>query len=210
MRKSLFLYIAALLLASLTLGAGCPLIPDIQEKTVELAVGASTTVKFKSEGEINSHYDRRTVDFADSLDLAEILDDAGVDVDSVKSVKLANVFYRVTKQDPTAGRTIEDGNVWIRREGAADSVLLVSSFTETVNSVIDYKVAPLSVEGVSLVNTMLADILLGVQNHVPAPNTGITYTVMGDSEPAGVPTDFEWELKIDLTIVGTVTVEVPS
>jgi len=207
--KSILWKSAALLPLVLSLGAGCPLIPDLEEKVVELAVGGSTIVAFESEGALNFHYDTKTIDIADSLDIEGILDDAGVDVDSVQSVKLANVSYRVTRQDPEPTRRIENGNVWIRRGSSPDSTLLVSNFSEDVNSVTNFKPAPLNAAGVAVVNDILADILADVQAGI-TPSESITYIVTGISTPGAVPTDFAWELKVDVTIVGTVKVEVPS
>lgn len=201
--------LAALLPLALCLGAGCPLIPDIQEKIVELAVGGSTTAVFEAQGLINTIDETKTIDFADSLDIEQILDDAGVDVDSVISVNLAGVSYRVKRPDPTATRRIEDATITISRGGGA-ATPLVTSFSEDVNSVTSFKTAPLDAAGVTLINDLLADILDNLQNGTPIGPTDLTYGLVGNSVPGGVDTDFAWELKVDITIVGTVKVEVPS
>ena len=208
MRKAVFLYVAAVLMASLTLGAGCPLIPDIKDKVVELAVGASTIVDFHAEGSENVISETKTVDFGSTLDLKKIVEDAGVDADSVTSVKLSGVFYRVTRPDPEPSRNVT-GTVSIQREGAPSAVTLVSGF-ELVNGVTSFKAASLDAAGVAMVNGMLADLLNSVKTGVPLPNPNVTYTVTGISVPASVATDFLWQMKVDVSIVGKVKVEVPS
>ncbi|MEZ4652652.1 MAG: hypothetical protein R3E12_03345 [Candidatus Eisenbacteria bacterium] len=68
-------------------GASCPLIPSIEEKVIELALGGSTTVPFEARGIINDKGQTECFDLADELDLNQILEDA--DVDSVTGIALA-------------------------------------------------------------------------------------------------------------------------
>lgn len=188
-------------------GASCPLIPDIEEKVIELAVGGSTTVPFEARGEINDKMQVVQFNLADSLDLEEILEDA--DIDSVTAIALAGVSYRVTRADPNPERTIANTTVTISRDGGPQNVPLVTSFTDTAGETYDFRTAPLDPAGVDVVNGMLAEILAAVQAGVPANVTG-SVTWSGQSLPLSEETDFDWEMRIDITITGTITLDLPS
>jgi hypothetical protein len=207
--KSTIWKLAALLPLALTLGAGCPLIPDVKDKAVQLAVGGSVTVPFEARGTINTLDETKTIDVAGSIDLAQILDDAGVDVEDVDSVKVAGVSYRVTQPDPTPTKMIENATITIGRGVTADTPL-VTSFEQHVNSATSFTAAPLDPAGVNLLNGVLAEILANVKNNASMP-ISVTYHLVGDVTP-GAPsdTDFDWELKMDITILGEVKVSVPS
>jgi hypothetical protein len=56
---------------------------------------------------------------------------------------------------------------------------------------------------------MLAEILAAVQNGVPANVIG-SVTWSGQSLPLSEETDFDWEMRIDITITGTITLDLPS
>jgi hypothetical protein len=188
-------------------GASCPLIPDIEEKVIELAVGGSTTVPFEARGIINDKGQVECFDLADSLDLAEILEDA--DIDSVTAIALAGVAYRVTRADPNPDRTIANTTVLIRREPGGSDVPLVVNFEDTAGETYDFRTANLDPAGVAVVNDMLEDLLDAVQNNQPANVSGCV-TWMGQSLPLSEDTNFDWEIRIDVTITGTITLDLPS
>jgi hypothetical protein len=194
------------LIVALT-GASCPLIPDIEEKVIELAVGGSTIIPFEARGEINDKMQVVQFNLADSLDLEEILEDA--DIDSVTAIALAGVSYRVTRADPNPERTIANTTVTISRDGGPQNVPLVTSFTDSAGETYDFRTAPLDPAGVDVVNGMLAEILAAVQGGVPANVTG-SVTWSGQSLPLSEETDFDWEMRIDITITGTITLDLPS
>lgn len=207
MRRMIYVELAVLALALSTLGSGCPVIPQIKDRIVELAVGGSTIAEFVASGVINTYDDTKTVDLHDGLDLAQIIDDAGVDVSDVESVKLSGVSDRVTVPDPNPGRTIANGTVTIQRAGGAVTPL-VTGFNVNVNSVTSFQTATLDPAGVAVLNALLADLLAEVKTGTPASNTMVTYHVSGQSQPTGVETNFTWELKVDVSILGTVKVKV--
>lgn len=209
MHKRTILQLAALgLIAVSGMGAsGCPLIPEVHQKAVELAVGGSTAADFAAEGEINFHNDVEVVDLAAGLDLASVIDDAGIDVSKVKDIKVSGVSYRTTRPDPTPNRRIVDGSVTIAR-GAGAPVSLVDSFQADVNAATSFQTAPLNPAGVALLNDLVADLLNELKTGTPAGNTTVTIHVTGASSPTNVPTDFEYQLKLDVSIVGTVDVDV--
>ncbi|MCA9728549.1 MAG: hypothetical protein KC729_12750 [Candidatus Eisenbacteria bacterium] len=188
-------------------GASCPLIPSIEEKVIELALGGSTTVPFEARGIINDKGQTECFDLADELDLNQILEDA--DVDSVTGIALAGVAYRVTKADPDPNRTISNTTVTISRDGGAQDVPLITNFSDTAGSEYDFKTAPLDPQGVALINEMLDDILIAVQNHTQA-NVGGCATWNGQSLPLSENTNFDWEIRIDITITGKISIDLPN
>lgn len=203
--------LAALALVMLT-AQGCLLIPEIEKRVVELAVGGSATQEFVASGELNVHDQRDTVDLATVIDLPQLLDDAGIDISDVEDIKLAGVFYRVTQQDPTANREIQNGTVTIQRGLGGTETSLVSNFNVAVNDPANATFQPgnLASPGVALVNQLLTDMLTAVKAGLPLPNSILITHVNGASSPANVETNFKYELRMDLSIVGTVHVDVPN
>jgi len=208
MRPMNWLRVSLWLVAAVPLmGGQCVPVPELKEKTVEIALGAAVSAQFDAEGLINTYNETVTVDIADSLDLREILIGAGIDPVDVRDVKMAGAAYRMVEPDPSPDRQIVGGGVSVRRQGGSDAVL-IASFTETVNEVVNFETAPLNADGVEVINGLLYDLLVEVQTGVPAPNTSLSITVTGQSVPTDVRTDFRWELKIYFSIMGVVEVEV--
>ncbi|MGH7731217.1 MAG: hypothetical protein ACRENJ_08215 [Candidatus Eiseniibacteriota bacterium] len=201
----------ALVVAIGLVNGGCILIPEIEHRIVELAVGGTTVVEFVSNGTINNHDETSTVNILDGFDLAQILADAGVDVSNVTNIALAGIEYRVTVPDPEASRQIVDGTVTIRR-GLGLELPLISGFNAGAGAVTGWQVAPLDPSGaaVALINSILNDIRGELPLSPPPDVTTITYHVTGQSVPANIATNFTWELKIKITITGTVQVSVPT
>jgi hypothetical protein len=211
MRRLRFLPQVALALALGVGNGGCVLIPEIKDRIVELAVGGSTVVEFVSNGTINNHDETSTVDVLSGFNLGQILADAGIDVSKVTNIALSGVEYRVTVADPTAGRQIVNGNVTIARNGGA-ALDLISGFDAAADAVTGWQVAPLDPGGAAVteINTMLGDILAALPGNPPANLTTLTYHITGQSIPANVGTNFTWEVKVKITITGTVQVSVPT
>jgi len=194
-------------LAALSMGAGCPLVPKISDKVIELAVGGSTTTTWGASGLIDVYSDNQTVDLS-TLDLPSIISGAGIDASDIESVKVVGISYRVTRKDPLTTRTIQGGTVSVQRTGGAVTPL-VTSFSVRVDadSLATYQTAPLDAAGVTVLNGILADLLLDAQG-TPASNTSVKYVVAGTSTPVGVNSDFEWQLKLDVSIVGKKKIKV--
>jgi len=200
-----------LVVAASLAGNGCILLPEIKEKIVQLAVGGTTTANFDAAGMINAFDQTTSVDISAEVNLAKILDDAGIDVSKVKDIKVSGISYRVSRPDPDASREIQGGTVTVQRPGVTSSeIQVISSFTETVNSVTTYKTAPVSAAGVTLMNGLLADMLTSVQNGTPLANPTIVYHITGISAPTGVTSNFAWEIKVNVSVLGEVTVSVPE
>lgn len=195
----------ALALPFAMVGSGCILIPEIEERIVELAVGHSIVVPFTSFGETNTHDDTETINVALDVSLDEILAENGLDASNVKDVKLAGVAYRVTQGE--TGRTITGGTVEFRRHPTstpANTFLpLVTSFSADAGVPTDWITVPLNATGVTDINVLLAALLTEAKGGAAAANTWVTYHVNGVSNPTSDPTDFKWEIRLSLTIVGT-------
>lgn len=202
--------LAALILTMLV-GQGCLLLPEIEKRVVELAVGGSTTQEFSAIGEINTINDRDTVDVRTAIDLPGLLDNAGIDLSDVETIAFAGAAYRVTQQDPTANRAITGGTVTIQRGLGGAETTLISNFNVAVNDPANanFQPATLNSAGVNVVNQILNDILTELKGGAPATNTLVITHVSGNSTPA-VATNFKYELRLDVSIVGTVHVDVPN
>lgn len=200
----------ALALPLAVVANGCILIPEIEERIVELAVGHSIVVPFTSFGETNTHDEINTINVALDVSLDQILDDNGIDASDVKDVKIAGVAYRVTQGE--AGRTITGGTVEFRRHPTAvpagTFLPLVTSFSADAGAPTGWITVPLDATGVADLNVLLADLLDEAKGNGAAADTWITYHVNGVSNPTDDETDFKWEFRVNLTIVGTIKADI--
>jgi hypothetical protein len=197
----------AVALLALSVQGGCVLVPEIVDRIVELAVTGQVSEELAAVGIVNVHDDRDTVDVRAGLNLEELLDDNGIDVSNATSVSLAGATYRTIQLDPTPNREIQNGTVTIQRGFGGPEVVLIQNFNAVVNSVTTETTATLNPAGVAGVNALLADLLAEAKGGPPAANTVIIYHVTGNSLPAGVATDFRWELNLKINVVGTIEVE---
>ena len=199
----------ALVLIAAVIGNGCLLIPEVQKKTIELAAGGSTTIAFPVSGTIQSGTLDETVDFTD-LDLATVLSDAGIEVSNVKDIKLAGVEYRVSVADPVPDRQIQINDITIQVGAGAAKQLVATSFTDGVNSVYDFKLAPINVASSAAVleiNGLLDNVLENLKGGAPL-NTVLSCTMSGASIPANASMNFTLELRLKVSVVGTMEVTV--
>ena len=207
MKRKRILQIVALLLGCMVLmGEQCPPIPEITEKTVELALAGSIILQLEAEGIINVYDEVEHININDEIDLAEIIEGTDIDPDSIRSVRLSGAQYRVTVPDPNPGRQITNGNVTVQRGGGpvAD---IVDDFSYPVSAPPDWITAPLVEEGVDVLNGILDDLLDELQGGPPITDSEVDFHVSGVSEPQNVNTSFEWELKLIFTVVGAVTID---
>ena len=213
MRTLKSLALPTLVLALGLMNGGCMLIPEIQDRIVELAVGGSTDVEFVSSGTLNTFNETHTVNVLDGFNLAQILADAGIDVGSVTHIKISGVDYRVTAPDPVASREIVNGAISTDRNGSGP-LSLISNFSAGAGAASDWQPAPLDPGGAAVgdLNAMLQSILDALRNGTSPPSnlTTITYRITGQSVPGNAPTNFTWQMKVKITITGTVTVSVPN
>lgn len=211
MRKFLIRLLAIAFLPLLLGNAGCPLVPKIEDRTVELAVGATTTQSFAFSGSTNQQDIKGgPVDLDAEIDLSQVLSDNGIDASSLKSVTLAGVSYRITKGDPVRTRKIEAGSMYIQRGGSAEKPL-VTDFTAQVGSTTDWVTVKLDKAGVDVVKLLLEDLLSIARSgraSIGGRNTTISYRVHGVPTPPTPNMDFVVEFKLNLTVVGSVKVTV--
>ncbi len=197
---------AGLLAAVILLGVGCFPIPSIEEKVIELVTTSAVTAEFQASGLINIHEDEVTVALGDSLDLPQILSDAGIDVGDVQSISFGGASYRVVEPDPVADRRIEDGEVTVQREGGSETTL-VASFSAPVVVTGYHQTLDLDPAGVAVIDGVLADLLAAAQGSAPVTQDELTFRVSGRSEPTGQESNFRWELRLYVSIVGQIELD---
>jgi hypothetical protein len=187
------------------------LVPEIEERIVELAVGGSTTVELVSFGTVSTFDETYTVNVLEGLDLGQILADAGIAPSDVKNVALSGVDYRVTVADPVELREIINGTITIDRNGSGP-LTLISNFNAGAGAVTDWQAALLDPGGAAVaeINAMLGDIVAALPGMPPPQLTTVTFHIGGQSIPGNVPTDFTWEVKVKITVTGIVKVDVPN
>jgi len=208
MRSSRLMQIAALLVVTLVAsGSSCPTIPTIKDRNVDLVVGQSGTFEFTATGTTNTFTSGDVaLDLHNYINIPQVLSDANIDVSEVKSITLAGVAYRVSVADPTAGRTITAGKVQVKVH-TNPMVDLISSFTGAADKTTDWITPTLNTAGVDQLNAMLAAMLTELQGG-PAAAEDLTYNVSGTSTPTDVNTNFKYQLRLTLSIVGTVKAKV--
>jgi len=211
MRHFRYLPRVALVAALGVASGGCVLVPDIEDRIVELAVGGTTVVGFVTSGSGSTIDETNTVNILEGLDIAQILADNGIDVSDVTNIALAGLEYRVTVPDPEATRQIVNGTVTISRN-LGPELALVSGFNAGAGAATGWQVAPLDPGGAAVaeINDILNTIRTELPLSPPPDVTTITYHVTGGTTPTAVPHDFSLELKVKLTITGTVKVKVPN
>lgn len=209
MRRNKYWPHLTLVLALALANGGCVLVPEMQDRVVELAVGSSTTVEFVVSA-IGAIDEANSVNVLEGFDLAQILADAGIDVSDVKQIALSGVDYRVTVPDPEPSREIVDGAVTIAR-GASGALPLITNFNAGAGAASDWQAAPLDPSGAAVaeINAMLGEILSALPGSPPTSATTITYHVTAQSTPLS-PANFTFEMKVKITVTGTVKVSVPT
>jgi hypothetical protein len=198
-----------LVLIAAVMGNGCLLIPEVQKKTIELAAGGSTTIAFPVTGTIQSGSLAQAVDLTD-LDLTTVLSDAGINASNVTSIKLAGVEYRVSVADPEPGRQITINNITIQVGDGATKPLVATPFTDDVSSVYGFKLAPIDVassDAVLEINGLLDNVLGNLKGGAPL-NTALSCTMSAASIPADASMSFTLELRLKVSVVGTMEVTV--
>jgi hypothetical protein len=207
---------AALLLAAqlLTTSSGCITVPKLVDRTVQLVASGSVTVPFHAgsqptgPGIINTFSDTKTIDIKSEVDLASVLSDAGLDVSDVKDVTLAGISYRVTKADPNAARKI-NGDVQVTVTAATNVATdLIKGFSANAGATTGWITPTLNKPGVDELNTLMKKILANLKGGA-AVDEHLKYSIInGTSTPLNIASDFDYELRLTLNIVGTVKTKI--
>jgi hypothetical protein len=206
MRTRRILTLAGMALAVQMLASGCLLFPQLEDKVVELATSGTVTADFHAQGSVNAFTETKTIVIRDSIDNAQVLDDAGIDVSDVKTITLAGVAYRVTVADPDPTKQVTSGDVSFDRGGVNHP--LITNFSGSAGATTGWITATLDPNGVADLNTLLAEMLTELQQGSPAADDAITYHVNGLASSGN--TDFWWQIRLTLSIVGTVKVKTLS
>jgi len=208
MRRFRFWPQMALVLALAVMNGGCILIPQIKDRIVELAVAGTTSTTFTVNGSATAADETDIIDVGSELDLAGVLADNGIDVSNVTHIALSGIAYRITRADADPTRAVSGGTITIQREGGSVQNL-VTSFSASPGSTSGFTNVTLDPNGVAVVNTMLADILAALPG-APA-NPHATFHLTGNmTSTSGNPADFDVEIKITVSITGTINVSVPT
>jgi hypothetical protein len=174
------------------------------DKDIEVTAGAEVVATFEARGQVNTFDDSRTVDVATDADLRQILDDNGFDTQVVAYIEGA--FVRVIKQDNNATNRTVTGSVTVEEgPGGGTPVNLILNQSASINdaALATWTPVPLESAGVSLINAALAQYLLDIYLGDPNPEEPVlTFHVNGVSTPQGITSDFDWQVKVIMTLVG--------
>ena len=198
--------VTALLLATQLLGTGCILIPQVKDRVVSLVTGGSIVVPLHAGGITNLSANAKTINLRDSLDIAAVLANAGVDADSVSSVTIQSVQWRIVNADPTTTRTIT-GTILVGTGAMGATAPLITSFTGSAGAVTGWQTATIGASGMAQLDLLLASILTELHGGARADER-ISYAESGASSPTSVNTNFDYEVKLTLSIVGRVKTKV--
>lgn len=193
----------ALLLGAPFVLSGCLTIPTIADRVVELVTTTSASDTLHAQGSTNFILNDTGTFDVNSLDIAGILDDAGIDVSDVTGISLAGVSYQVITADADAARNI-NGTVKVACAGGP-TVDLVNPFSGNAGAVTGEIPVSLVQAGKDQINGLLASLLTAIKTGPgTVPNGNIAYTINGASTPTSVATDFRYVLKLTLNVQGTV------
>jgi hypothetical protein len=163
------------------------------DRIVDVVVTVDITASFHAQGTLNNFSGMTTVSVEDQIDIDQILEDN--DLESIDTLTVQSAFLMTTVKDPTASRTVS-GSIDVQELGAPAT--LVEFQSAAVNDPIweDWNPVALQSGGVAVLNGALARVVAGL------PAT-LTFTVGGTSAPTDVDTDFWWDAKLRLNVVGT-------
>jgi len=212
--------IALLVLSALPLlGSTCT-----KEKTIEFVVTGESYASFEARGADDFGSDE--FDLATDLDIASIAESYDVDIQTIQRVTFRGLCYKITRADPNPDRRIENGLLEIQfRNFAGDTgsyplAPLSTSFgtapgdpgaPRSAGSPTDWIDVTELVDaaGVEQINQFLDRYLTALKNGTVASGAWVFYHWTGASVPLG-NTDFDWQVKVQVNIIPTVTAELPD
>jgi hypothetical protein len=207
MRKKDGLRIVTFLaLGLLVLGAKCPGVPDTEEVEMTLVTEEYIEFTFQARGDIN---DDSGTEIIDVNDLRQQLDDAGVSVDRVDTIRVASVLYGVVAyNEAETDRQIVNGSVSIRR-GDETPVVLIDDFSAMVYPLLGRLVAaPIDPAGIDFLNLLMADLLEALKDHSVA-TFAVSGSSSGESQPGARETNFDWRVRVNYHVSGRFLVDAP-
>lgn len=174
-----------------------------EERNIDVVVGAEVIAGFEARGILNNFDDQVTVNVATDADIRQILDDNGFEGKVIANIEAA--FVKVIKRDQNAANRTVTGSVTVAPAGGGTPAPLITNASEAVNdeSLADWKPVPLQAAGVDLINQALLNYLTDIFNGVPNPREpNLTFAITGVCTPQNIQTDFDWQVKVRLTLVG--------
>ena len=171
----------------------------------EIVISVDVTAPFHAEGKTNQYSDTAHVDLGAEVNLPKILADNGIE--SIQEIAVESVFYDVTVPDSVTTRTVTNNLITVHKDQGAESTLFqVTSVLVDDPAIRDpnWGTAPLERGGVNVLNAALAELV---------HNTGdpqLTFRLGGTSSPTNVKTNFWWQARVRLKVVGVRKVTVLS
>ncbi len=174
-----------------------------KDRDVQVTVGAEVVATFEARGVTNAFDGERQVNVETDADIQQILDDNDFEGQVIAYIESA--FVRVIRQDSNTSERTVTGSVTVRRQGDVAEQPLITGQSAEINdpALAEWAPVPLEASGVNLINEALQEYLLGIfQGGSPAPPL-LVFHASGVSEPQGVESDFDWQVKVVMTLVGT-------
>jgi len=198
--------VAGVLLLAQLAGTSCILIPKIVDRSVRMVVAQVASVPLHATGATNTIAGANVINLRDSVNIAQAVRSAGIQIDSVSSIVVSKVEYKVLSPDATPGRQITNGHIQVSAAGGAYTDLIVS-FSHGAGAVTPWTRAPLTAAGVTQLNQMLASILAELKGG-PTADEHIGYTITGTSAPTTTPTDFWYAIRVTFEVSGRLKTKV--
>lgn len=206
MRTTRIALLSTVVLVAALANTGCITVPQVKDRKVDLATTVPVTLTLHASGTTNLDNTTHSVNLRDSVDFKQAVDDAGIDASDITRITLSKIQYRVTIPDANASRAIT-GSINVQVGGAGSLAALASVTSAPANAVTGWITPTVNAAGVTQVNNMLAAVLTELHGGALA-NENVTYNDTGTSAPAGVATDFYYQVRLTFTIVGKVKTKV--
>lgn len=208
MRKQALARIMVFLaLGVILLGAKCPGIPETEEVEITLVTEEFIELTFQARGSINVD---SGVAILDVDELRRELEDAGVEISRIDTLRVAAVEYGVVAyNEGPQDRQIVNGTVTVERLDTAASAVLIDGLNAMVYPLLGLLVpAPIEPGGIDFLNDLLADVLAALKSG-GVSGFEVAGSSSGVSEPQERETNFDWRVRIYYHVSGRIQTEVP-
>jgi hypothetical protein len=178
----------------------------LENTDVEIPLRDDVILEFTSQGAVDADID--TVNFGQTLQ--DVEDDSDSSIDTLVAITVEGVYWRLAEDGNRGSPDTEvNGTITVRRQSTGESEVAVTFSNLAIETVPDF-VRPdnLREEAIDL-------LLAGFDEYVAARNAGLPipnliYEFEWSTSGAPEPVDFDWEVKVDFTIVGKFSIEVPD